>query len=253
MSWSPARICCSMVHSSHALAPSSSTAPPGMARHARPAKRSVPLADSCAQACSWSALSTLTPKRTARRSRGQVVDEWAMQTDTSGGSSDTGANELAAMPTGRPSTSADTAVTPLGKALNTLRSRCMSSTWLLSMSHPPQPRAPLLLMVNGDEAESHLARRQPTRFGSRHLPEARPSALAFTFRSSVGSEGSRAKRCAVKRLPRWHGSRRMCAPGGRNGRAASWTHSPCGRSLGAAIRAPAGRRYAPARTERRRS
>ena len=230
-----------------------SAAPPGMAHHARQAGETVvPLADSCAQACSWSALRHSRrngPPPQPRPGGGRV----AMQTDTSGGSSDTGANELAAMPTGRPSTSADTAVTPLGKALNTLRSRCMSSTWLLSMSHPPQPRAPLLLWLTGMKPRATLACRQPTRSGSRHPPEARPSALAFTFRCSVGSEGSRAKECAVKRLPRWHGSRRMCAPGGRNDRAASWTHSPCGRSLGAAIRAPAGRRYAPARTERRRS
>jgi hypothetical protein len=44
------------------------------------------------------------PSRLALRSAGQVVDVCATQTDTSGGSSETGTNELAAMPAGMPST-----------------------------------------------------------------------------------------------------------------------------------------------------
>ena len=46
----------------------------------------------------------------------------ATHTETSGGSSETEVNELAVSPTGLPSTSAATAVTPDGKAPNTRRS-----------------------------------------------------------------------------------------------------------------------------------
>ena len=45
-----------------------------------------------------------------------------MQTDTSGGDTDTDVNELAAIPTGSPSTSAQTAVTPDGKQPKARRS-----------------------------------------------------------------------------------------------------------------------------------
>jgi hypothetical protein len=45
-----------------------------------------------------------------------------MQTDTSGGDTDTDVNELAAIPTGLPSTSAQTAVTPDGKQPKARRS-----------------------------------------------------------------------------------------------------------------------------------
>jgi hypothetical protein len=45
-----------------------------------------------------------------------------MQTDTSGGSSETDVNELAASPTGASSIRAAMAVTPVGKAPNTRRS-----------------------------------------------------------------------------------------------------------------------------------
>ena len=49
-----------------------------------------------------------------------------MHTDTSAGSSETDVNELAASPSGAPSTSAQTATTPLGKLANACRS---SSGW----------------------------------------------------------------------------------------------------------------------------
>ena len=48
------------------------------------------------------------------RRTGQVVDVCATQTETIGGSSDTDVNEFAVMPIGAPSTSAATAVTPVG-------------------------------------------------------------------------------------------------------------------------------------------
>ena len=57
----------------------------------------------------------LTPSRGARRRTAHVVEEWAMQIDTSGGSNDTEVNELAVMPTGTESTIAAIAVTPEGK------------------------------------------------------------------------------------------------------------------------------------------
>ena len=54
------------------------------------------------------------PSSGAVRRAGQVVEECATQTDTSGGSSETGTKELAARPRGLPSTIAATAATPVG-------------------------------------------------------------------------------------------------------------------------------------------
>jgi hypothetical protein len=56
------------------------------------------------------------------RSRGQVVELWAMQTETSGRIQDTEVNELAARPSGVPSASAAIAVTPVRNAPKIRRS-----------------------------------------------------------------------------------------------------------------------------------
>jgi hypothetical protein len=88
---------------------------------------------------SWSAASTLTPNRPAVRSTGHVVEEWATHTDTSGGSSDTDTNELAASPIGCPSIRAAIAVTPDGKAPNTARSWTGSKTWVTVNPAPAHP------------------------------------------------------------------------------------------------------------------
>src|ERR1700735_576539 len=105
----------SIEHSSQTDAPSMNTAPPGLDSHRMPAKRSPALAASGRQATSWLTPRKLTPSRVDPFSRGQVDDVLWMQTPTRGGSSDTGVNELAAMPDGWPSTRAHTAATPLGK------------------------------------------------------------------------------------------------------------------------------------------
>ena len=68
------------------------------------------------------------PSRGISRSRGQVLELRAMQTDTNGGSSDTDVNELAARPSGTPPANAATAVTPVGKVPNTRRSSAGSCT-----------------------------------------------------------------------------------------------------------------------------
>jgi hypothetical protein len=47
--------------------------------------------------------------------RGQVEDDFAAQNNTSGGSSDTDVNELAAMPTGSSPSTAVTMTTPVAK------------------------------------------------------------------------------------------------------------------------------------------
>jgi hypothetical protein len=65
----------------------------------------------------------LTPNRSERRSSGHVVEVWAMQTETSGGSNETVVNELAVRPTGLAATSEAMAITPVGKAPKTRRSR----------------------------------------------------------------------------------------------------------------------------------
>ncbi|GAA0550728.1 hypothetical protein GCM10009546_10970 [Actinomadura livida] len=116
MSWSPAGTCRSTPHSYQAAAPGMSTPPFAVERHGTPAKRSPVRAPSRRPAASWCAPSTLMPMRGTVRSRGQVVDECATHTDTSGGSRDTGTNELAAMPTGSPATSPATTATPVGYA-----------------------------------------------------------------------------------------------------------------------------------------
>jgi hypothetical protein len=51
-----------------------------------------------------------------------VTSLCAVQTETTGGSSETDVNELAAMPSGLPSASPATAVTPVGNAPKTRRS-----------------------------------------------------------------------------------------------------------------------------------
>src|ERR1700722_6791303 len=104
------------------------TAPPSVARQRRVAKRSSPRPPSRRQASSWCAPSTLMPTLGARRSRGQVVELCAVQTETTGGSSETDVNELAAMPSGLPSASPATAVTPVGNAPNTRRSSAWPGT-----------------------------------------------------------------------------------------------------------------------------
>lgn len=50
-----------------------------------------------------------------------MVEEWATQSETIGGSSDTEVKEVAARPTGAPSTRAAIATTPVGKVENTRR------------------------------------------------------------------------------------------------------------------------------------
>lgn len=64
--------------------------------------------------------STLSPRRGRFRRTGHVVEVCWMHTDTSGGARDTEVNELAAIPTGVPSTSAQTVI-PDGKHPNARR------------------------------------------------------------------------------------------------------------------------------------
>jgi hypothetical protein len=131
-----------MVQSSHALASSSSTAPAVVARQHSPAKRSPSRDDNWLHALFCSALSTLTPKWVAFPKIGHVVDVWATQTEASGGSNETGVNELAAMPTGLSSMRAAIAITPLGKVPNTCRNRRGSITWA-ALTPSPCRRAKL--------------------------------------------------------------------------------------------------------------
>jgi len=65
--------------------------------------------------------STLIPRNGRSFSFGHVVDVFCTQKETSGGSSETGTNVLAARPTRTPSTSAAMAMTPDGKYPNASR------------------------------------------------------------------------------------------------------------------------------------
>ncbi|CNW95127.1 Uncharacterised protein [Mycobacterium tuberculosis] len=78
--------------------------------------------DRLIQAASCPSASTLTPSRGRSRNFGHVVEQFCTQIDTSGGSTETDVNELAAMPTGWSSTIAQTAITPHGKQPKTRRS-----------------------------------------------------------------------------------------------------------------------------------
>jgi hypothetical protein len=105
-----------------AVKPCARLAPSVVERQSSPAKRPAARELSCLLACSWWSPSTLMPSRPALRSAGQVVEVCATQTETSGGSSDTETNELAASPAGSPSMMAATAAMPVGNAANTRRS-----------------------------------------------------------------------------------------------------------------------------------
>jgi len=59
--------------------------------------------------------------------RRQVVDEWAMHTSTSGGSSDTDVKELGRHPDGRSGPWPVTTVTPVAKCPRTVRKRALST------------------------------------------------------------------------------------------------------------------------------
>src|SRR5258708_29460344 len=97
------------------------TAPSLVECQAMPANRSPALAASCRDAISWVAARKLTPSRCAGASFRHVLELFCMHTDTSVGSSETEVNELAAMPTGTPSTKAQMAGTPVGKQANAWR------------------------------------------------------------------------------------------------------------------------------------
>ena len=104
-----------MALSSHTLVPWMNTAPRSVDFVSRPAKRSPVLAANARAAASCDSPSRLIPSTGTSLSLGHVVDEFCTQNDTSGGSSDTGTNVLAANPTRMPSTSAAIAITPEGK------------------------------------------------------------------------------------------------------------------------------------------
>ena len=76
--------------------------------------------------CSWCSSSTFTMKWPARWMRGQVLDDFAAQNSTSGGSSDTDVNEFAAMPTGSSPSIAVMTVMPVAKWPSTERNDAAS-------------------------------------------------------------------------------------------------------------------------------
>ena len=84
----------------------------------------------------WSSASTLTPSAAQPLSVGQVVELFWVQTETSGGMSETVVNELAAIPTGSPSIIAHTAMAPDGKQPNTRRNSVPSTGCEVTGSMP---------------------------------------------------------------------------------------------------------------------
>ncbi|GHE79358.1 hypothetical protein GCM10017786_06510 [Amycolatopsis deserti] len=104
------------------MAPCTNTPPAAELSQATSAKRSAVVRARLRQISSCPSASTLIPSRGRSLRRGHVDEDVWKHTETSGGSTDTEVNELAAMPTGSPSTSAHTAVTPDGKHPNARRS-----------------------------------------------------------------------------------------------------------------------------------
>ena len=96
------------------------------ATSAAPANLSAPVAPltpNVLASSRWSALSTFAQKCPARAIRGQVADSRLGQNSTSGGSSDTAANDWQANPAGPSSSAVVMTVTPVPKWPSTCRNR----------------------------------------------------------------------------------------------------------------------------------
>jgi len=117
-----------MLASIQPLAPSSRTAPCSVTRQSSPSNRRSRRVANCRPTCSCSADRMLTPSRDTSERRDQVREVRAIHTDTSAGSSETDVKEFAVSPMGSSSANAATAVTPVGKAPKTRRSRAGSRT-----------------------------------------------------------------------------------------------------------------------------
>lgn len=127
--WSPTEISRSSSHSNQADAARIRIAPLAAGVHDTPAKRSDgSFPANCLHTVPWCAARMLTPRRFTVRSARQVVEVVARQADTSGGARETDVKELTAIPTGRSSTTEQTAVTPVGKHPKTARRLASSVT-----------------------------------------------------------------------------------------------------------------------------
>src|SRR3954468_5028696 len=84
----------------------------------------------------------LMAKVPAASMRGQVLDEFATKNSTGGGASEREVNELAARPTGSPSSTAVMIVTPVAKWPSTSRNRLSSGTMTSSVTLAPVARGP---------------------------------------------------------------------------------------------------------------
>src|SRR6185312_7290978 len=116
--WSPPSCSAQSVQSIHALTPSSTGAPDGAAHQRTPANLSTAAPERAKPALRsrWSAARTLTQNLPTSRIRGQVDDERAGAKLTSGGSSDSEANDWQVKPSSVPSGSrAVTTTTPVAK------------------------------------------------------------------------------------------------------------------------------------------
>src|SRR5438067_4103801 len=101
-----------MVQSSQPRTSSITGAPVDARFQPMPANLSPPLTANRRDNSSCSSLNRFTQKWPAALMCGHVVELWAAQNDTSGGSSETDVNELAARPYGLPSSRAVMTVTP---------------------------------------------------------------------------------------------------------------------------------------------
>src|SRR5262249_31623649 len=126
--WSPASCTFHTWQSIQVSTPSSTGDPDGAGLQARFANLSAPARPNTAltSLCRW--VHTLTQKHPARSISGQLRDRLPGQNSTSGGSSDSAANDWQANPTGSPPSSAVTTVTPVAKCPSALRNSVSVTT-----------------------------------------------------------------------------------------------------------------------------
>src|SRR3954454_8134191 len=128
MWWSPPSSTLSIEQSIQVRTPSSTGAPDGAADQSTAANLSSPERPNTVltSRCSWD--STFTQKKPAASISGQVRDDLPGQNRTSGGSSDSAANDWQAKPIGSPSVTVAMTVTPVQKCPSACRNARPSIT-----------------------------------------------------------------------------------------------------------------------------
>src|ERR1700735_795959 len=126
--WSPAWCTASIVHPAQVSTSARTGAPEADGDQLRPANLSPPLVPKIRASSRWPAASTLAHRCPDRAIRGQVADDLPGQNSTSGGSSDTAANDWQAKPAGPCPSAVVITVTPVQKWPSTWRNLAVSGS-----------------------------------------------------------------------------------------------------------------------------